>query len=790
MAGPFLTWRAKFALLFMAILSLVATASAQALYALNYADSSMLTGASQACLDAYNANVSCTRAIGYLYSDLWPNFNKTCASNVTFYDIGAGSTWPATYRIDQAIYGYNLTCVKRSDGEYCNIWFQTGVGSTTNPECDECYLVTAYMQAESPIDPDPAEMQSIYSSMSSSCQYTGPPATKTLTSLVLASPTGTRTCNSQYTIKAGDTYFSVSQSQNVATHDLVTANGLNYNLTDFPTNGTLCIRNQCSTYVVQANDTCSSIATANSISLAKLHSWNAQINGLCSNLADQVNQTICMSNPLGDAYIVASSSASSTEKFTSPAPEPTNIAPNTNTDCGEYYDVVAGDDCGTISLRYSISLDDFLFLNLNTYPGYATATATFSITPANSTPVPWKDLFAPSNKSVTIIPLANDTQTDCWDYLWWNSSLNSPPSCWSLAISFDIAGEQLVLWNPSLKANATLTSDGITNTPNGAATTAYNYPCTIEPSVSYCVALASPTSAAKISTAPPSPRASGEAAGCTEWFPSILDCASHLSLLRMDLAMFYSLNPSVKPDCSGYVLGTYYCYSTSVDGSVATSNATTTATNTISSSPTITTATPSSTSIITPTPIQSGMISTCNKFYDVQTGDGCWAITNKYGISLNDFYAWNPAVGTDCSGLWPNYYVCVGIEGSRSSSSIPPSSTSTSSSSTSSTLPVSTNGLCGSAAGMICTGSTFGDCCSSGGYCGSTPAYCGGGCQSTYGTCDAGSASISPDVITAVRILITAEVDVRAPTEHAAERTDYFLLEDTKLDRKVVAEQV
>jgi hypothetical protein len=74
-----------------------------------------------------------------------------------------------------------------SDGEYCNIWFQTGVGSTTNPECDECYLVTAYMQAESPIDPDPAEMQSIYSSMSSSCQYTGPPATKTLTNLVLAS---------------------------------------------------------------------------------------------------------------------------------------------------------------------------------------------------------------------------------------------------------------------------------------------------------------------------------------------------------------------------------------------------------------------------------------------------------------------------------------------------------------------------------------------------------------------------------------------------------------------------
>jgi hypothetical protein len=55
------------------------------------------------------------------------------------------------------------------------------------------------------------------------------------------------------------------------------------------------------------------------------------------------------------------------------------------------------------------------------------------------------------------------------------------------------------------------------------------------------------------------------------------------------------------------------------------------------------------------------MIDTCKVFYYVVADDGCWAIANSYGILLDDFYAWNPAVKTDCSGLWPDYYVCVGI---------------------------------------------------------------------------------------------------------------------------------
>ncbi|KAL3441010.1 hypothetical protein BJX65DRAFT_314269 [Aspergillus insuetus] len=52
-------------------------------------------------------------------------------------------------------------------------------------------------------------------------------------------------------------------------------------------------------------------------------------------------------------------------------------------------------------------------------------------------------------------------------------------------------------------------------------------------------------------------------------------------------------------------------------------------------------------------PNQDGMTSNCNRFYFVEEGDGCWAIANDTGIALDDLYAWNPAVGTDCGSLCP-----------------------------------------------------------------------------------------------------------------------------------------
>ncbi|KAL8383261.1 hypothetical protein RB595_006831 [Gaeumannomyces hyphopodioides] len=46
-----------------------------------------------------------------------------------------------------------------------------------------------------------------------------------------------------------------------------------------------------------------------------------------------------------------------------------------------------------------------------------------------------------------------------------------------------------------------------------------------------------------------------------------------------------------------------------------------------------------------------------------------------------------------------------------------------------------TNGSCGKANGFTCAGSSFGDCCSVSGQCGSSISFCGEGCQRNYGSC-------------------------------------------------------
>ena len=83
------------------------------------------------------------------------------------------------------------------------------------------------------------------------------------------------------------------------------------------------------------------------------------------------------------------------------------------------------------------------------------------------------------------IPLANETCDDCRDYLWWNSSIGLPISCWSVVVQAEITREEFILWNPSLDQNSDSDNDTVTKT--------YSYDCTIAPSVSYCTAIASPT---------------------------------------------------------------------------------------------------------------------------------------------------------------------------------------------------------------------------------------------------------------------------------------------------------
>lgn len=100
------------------------------------------------------------------------------------------------------------------------------------------------------------------------------------------------------------------------------------------------------------------------------------------------------------------------------------------------------------------------------------------------------------------------------------------------------------------------------------------------------------------------------------------------------------MNPELNSECTNLLAGFAYCVAT-VDGAS-------------------TSVTPTTSSVVTPTPTQDGMTKNCDKFYKVKSGDGCYDIANNNGVTLDDFYSYNPAVGDDCSKLYPDFYVCVG----------------------------------------------------------------------------------------------------------------------------------
>lgn len=181
--------------------------------------------------------------------------------------------------------------------------------------------------------------------------------------------------------------------------------------------------------------------------------------------------------------------------------------------------------------------------------------------------------------------------------------------------------------------------------------------------------VASTTSSSAIPT--PTPYETGMVDDC-DAFHYVVDgdtCASIASAAGITTTQLETWNPNVGSSCSGLWLDYYVCVS--IVGSTASTTTSQTAT-------TLVTSTSTGNAVTTPTPYESDMVSNCDEFYYVVDGDTCASIASAAGISLTDFYTWNPLVESDCSGLWLNYYVCVGIIGGATSTTASISGTTTS----------------------------------------------------------------------------------------------------------------
>ncbi|KAH8759269.1 LysM domain-containing protein [Hyaloscypha finlandica] len=134
-------------------------------------------------------------------------------------------------------------------------------------------------------------------------------------------------------------------------------------------------------------------------------------------------------------------------------------------------------------------------------------------------------------------------------------------------------------------------------------------------------------------------------------------CLSMATSWGITQAEFISYNPGAV--CSALVSGKEYCVEWTGAAPVTTSSTTTKSTTSSVISSTTTSAAPSG-----PSPTQDGIVSDCKKFHLAASGDTCGGIVSKYGVfTLAQFYAWNPALGNDCSGLWLGYYYCVAVTG-------------------------------------------------------------------------------------------------------------------------------
>ncbi|SCO90103.1 uncharacterized protein FRV6_14231 [Fusarium oxysporum] len=229
------------------------------------------------------------------------------------------------------------------------------------------------------------------------------------------------------------------------------------------------------------------------------------------------------------------------------------------------------------------------------------------------------------------------------DCTWWETKEEDYQDCTYLEEGWNLKHSQFVEYNPSVKDDCSGMQFGhsycveVNNgIPRKGETTTTQ---AAEPE---------PTKDSK-----PSPTQAGLIDTCTSFYQAKKGdtCAKIISDYKtFDFDDFYKWNPAVDKDCSGIWANTWYCVG--VPGT-PTSPATRTAESTTKP-----------TGPTKPTATQEGIIESCTAFHQAAKGETYAKIVASYGtFDFDTFFKWNPAVGKDCSGIWANYYYCVGIPG-------------------------------------------------------------------------------------------------------------------------------
>ncbi|KXJ94411.1 hypothetical protein Micbo1qcDRAFT_182721 [Microdochium bolleyi] len=248
----------------------------------------------------------------------------------------------------------------------------------------------------------------------------------------------------------------------------------------------------------------------------------------------------------------------------------------------------------------------------------------------------------------TVEPSTTSTPATISDCTSWIVAIGSE-TCQGVATEHALTLDQLHRYNPSFASGCVFVAG-----TSYCVQENWGIPPPVTPSQSSSSSTTTPTATGNGITTP-TPTQTDMSRNCSR-FHYIADgqsCGDILALYDLALAMFYSWNVGVGPQCSTMWANVHI--------STRTSSATTTGGNGIS----------------IPTPRQPGMTDSCDKFDLVKQGESCSTLLARNGISLAQLYVWNTGVGSQCEGLWANVYVCVQKIGAPTTTTLKTTTTTT-----------------------------------------------------------------------------------------------------------------
>ncbi|KAI1146243.1 hypothetical protein F4825DRAFT_456675 [Nemania diffusa] len=407
----------------------------------------------------------------------------------------------------------------------------------------------------------------------------------------------------------------------------------------------------------------------------------------CVEINYQVLTTVTTSVPTSTTTTTSTTSTSTGTAVTTPSPVQSGIAAN----CNKFLLVTSGNSCSNISTTEGIALADFYAWNPAVGSTCATLLAGDYVCVGVSA-TPTSTVSSPTASQTIDIPTPQPTQAgmtaNCDSFAIVDSSSDT---CSSIASAAGITLAEFYAWNPAVGSTCsnllldywvcvgvagsgatttttttapTSTTSSTVKTTTTTSTTTSTTSSTAKTTTTTSTTTTSTTFSTKTTTttttttgngiATPTPIQTGMVSNCDDFYfvRSGDGCANIASAVGITLANFYAWNPAVGSTCAGLQASVYVCIG--LQGSAPT--------QTITVLPTTTTT--AGNGIATPTPVQAGMVSDCDAFYFVRSGDSCANIASVEGITLANFYAWNPAVGSTCAGLQASVYVCIGLQGS------------------------------------------------------------------------------------------------------------------------------